>query len=91
MSNGSGDYVIAFSTSKSVRRTPEQRRAAFETADYPNNRMTLLFQAVVEATEEAIYNSLFMAETVEGHRGTVRALDVERVLETLRKHNRIGG
>lgn len=53
--------------------------------------MTRLFQAVVEATEEAIYNSLFMAETVEGHRGTVEALDVDYVLDLLRKHDRIKG
>ena len=91
MSNGSGDYVIAFSTAESVRRTPERRRSASEIVDIPNAQMTRLFQAVVEATEEAIYNSLFMAETVEGHRGTVRALDVDYALKVLRKHNRIGG
>lgn len=91
MSNGSGDYVIAFSTASSVRRTPERRRSASEIVDVPNAQMTRLFQAVVEATEEAIYNSLFMAETVEGHRGTIAALDVEHALEVLRKHNRIKG
>ncbi|MCH7905238.1 MAG: P1 family peptidase [Armatimonadetes bacterium] len=91
MSNGSGDYVIAFSTANSVRRTPERRQSASEIIDFPNSQMTRLFQAVVEATEEAIYNSLFMAETVEGHRGTVEALDVDYVLDLLRKHDRIKG
>lgn len=89
MSNGSGDYVIAFSTAESVRRTPERRRSPSEIIDMPNAQMTRLFQAVVEATEEAVYNSLFMAETVEGHQGKIAALDVDHALEVLRKHNRI--
>ena len=89
MSNGSGDYVIAFSTAESVRRTVERRRWPSEFEQLPNEKMSMLFQAVVEATEEAVYNSLFMAETVKGHRGTVRALDVDYVLKELRRHNRI--
>lgn len=85
MSNGSGDYVIAFATAESVRRrdtSPDQPR---KIEDLPNNRMSPLFQAVIEATEEAIYNSLFTATTVSGHRGTVEALPIERVLELLRE------
>ncbi|MDJ1160238.1 P1 family peptidase [Chelatococcus sp. SYSU_G07232] len=66
LSNGSGDYAIAFSTAESVRRTPARRRAASDMADLPNERVSPLFQAAIEATEEAIYNSLFMAETTDG-------------------------
>jgi D-aminopeptidase len=91
MSNGSGDYVIAFSTAESVRRTPAKRGAQHGIDDYPNDLMTVLFEAVADATEEAVYNSLFMAETIEGHRGRVEALDVADVLRQLRAAGRIGG
>jgi D-aminopeptidase len=80
MSNGSGDYAIAFSTAKSVRRTPKRRAAACTLQELPNECVSPLFQAAIEATEEAIYNSLFMATTVTGYRGrTVRALPLDRV------------
>lgn len=79
MTNGSGDYVIAFSTAQSVRRTPERRSGLATVTELPNDRMSPLFEAVIEATEEAIYNSLFMATTVKGHRGTIKALPLERV------------
>jgi D-aminopeptidase len=64
-SNGSGDYIISFSTAPSVLRTAQKRAA--QTADYtevPNDAVSPLFEAAVEATEEAIYNSLFMATTM---------------------------
>jgi D-aminopeptidase len=67
LSNGSGDYAIAFSTAGTVRRTSSRRMTAAEVIDLPNDRMSPLFQAVIEATEEAILNSLFMAETTEGY------------------------
>ncbi len=82
--NGSGDYVIAFSTAQSVRRTPERRNAVAAYEELPNNRISPLFQAVVEATEEAVYNSLFKAVTITGYRGTVEALPLEKVLPLLR-------
>ncbi len=85
MTNGSGDYVIAFSTAESVRRTPERRAEAHMVEVLPNDRTSPLFQAVAEATEEAIYNALFRAETTTGHRGTVEALPLERVREVLRE------
>lgn len=66
LSNGSGDYALAFSTAQSVRRTPERRRQVTELADLPNDQMSPLFLAAIEATEEAILNSLFMAETTNG-------------------------
>ena len=71
-SNGSGDYVIAFSTAPAVRRDPSVPRLA--TTEIANEEMSRLFEAVVEATEEAIYNSLFMATTVESRSGRAEAL-----------------
>lgn len=85
MSNGSGDYVIAFSTDESVRRLATDSPRPIE--DLPNDRMSPLFQAVAEATEEAIYNSLFRATTTTGHRGTIEALPLEATLEILRRHD----
>ena len=83
MSNGSGDYVIAFSTAQDNLRDPEaQVQPARSVA---GEQMTPLFQAVAEATEEAIVNSLFRAHTVQGHRGTAAALPLVPVLQALRR------
>lgn len=82
-SNGSGDYVIAFSTAEVMRREPGR---ASPGPALGNDAMSAVFQAVVEATEEAIYNSLFMATTVTSRFGTVEAIPVERVREILRKY-----
>jgi len=85
--NGSGDYAIAFSTAESVRRTPERRSQRATIAELPNDALSPLFQAAIEATEEAIYNSLFAAETMTGRDGiTVEALPKEAVLKLLRSH-----
>jgi D-aminopeptidase len=83
--NGSGDYVIAFSTHPAARRLPgESARAAGELG---NDGMSALFQAVVEATEESIYNSLLMATTVTGVDGrTADALPIPETLEVLRRY-----
>lgn len=78
MSNGSGDYVIAFSTAPSVRRTDSE--GVQSQAVLGNEAMSPLFDAVVEATEEAILNSLFKATGISGHRGTVPALPLETVV-----------
>ncbi|MEX2243334.1 MAG: P1 family peptidase [Fimbriimonadaceae bacterium] len=91
MSNGSGDYVIAFSTADAVRRKSSAVGWTRQVTDVPNERMSNYFSAVVDATEEAVYNSLFMAETLEGHRGKVEALDVSYVLATLRAAGRLSG
>lgn len=85
MTNGSGDYVIAFSTHAQVRRRPGTSAATV--ADLPNDAMSPLFQAVAEATEEAIYNSLFRATTVRGRGLTVEALPIDRTLDVLRRYN----
>lgn len=69
MSNGSGDYVVAFSTAEEVRRTPERRSSVYPYPEVPNDMMSPLFEAAIEATEEGIYNSLCMAETMLGYRG----------------------
>jgi D-aminopeptidase len=82
--NGSGDYVIAFSTHPGVRRRAGEARRTV--ADLANEMMSPLFQATVEATEEAIYNSLFSATTVSSRWGTVEALPLDEVLRILRAH-----
>ncbi|WP_366917289.1 P1 family peptidase [Maricaulis sp.] len=83
MTNGSGDYAIAFSTHRDVRRTPQRRTEVSPITDLPNGRMSPLFQAAIEATEEAIYNSLLMAEDIDypvvGSDAVVHALPVDRV------------
>ncbi|WP_419722939.1 P1 family peptidase [Sphingobium aquiterrae] len=82
-SNGSGDYAIAFSTSAAVRRTPERRAAPQPIMDLPNDKISPIFQATIEATEEAVLNALFKAETVTGDRGTIEALPLDKVLPML--------
>ena len=84
-SNGSGDYVIAFSTAPEVRRAFNAHRLT--TSELSNDDMSPLFGAVVEATEEAIYNSLFMATTVRSRNATVEAIPLDRVREVLRKYH----
>ncbi len=83
-SNGSGDYVIAFSTAPALRRTPGMAPAA--AAELGNEAASPLFAAVVEATEEAIYNSLFTAATVESNGRRVEARPLDRVRELLAEY-----
>ena len=85
--NGSGDYAIAFSTS------PEARTRHGETAPRPHallptEGVSPLFEAVLEATEEAVYNSLFRATTVSGRGRTVEAIPLDRVRAILKKYGR---
>ncbi|MEO6061159.1 MAG: P1 family peptidase [Thermoflexales bacterium] len=85
MSNGSGDYAIVFSVAVENRIRPGEGLRT--TRVLSNGAMSSLFEAVVEATEEAIYNALLMANTMTGRGGrTVEALPVERVVEILRRH-----
>src|SRR5271154_483380 len=86
--NGSGDYVIAFSSS------PDVRIEFGETVYRPkellsNESMSPLFEAVIEATEEAIYNSMFRAHDVSGNGHTVKALPLQETIDLLKKHNAI--
>lgn len=88
-SNGSGDYAIAFSTAEDVRvrtQTEAQRNAPRSVKTLANDAMSPLFLAVIESTEEAIYNSLFKATTVTGRGHTAEALPLDRTIEILRKH-----
>ena len=84
ITNGSGDYAIAFSTHDGVRRTAARRNAQASFEELPNERITPLFQAVVEATEEAVINSLFAAEAMDGHQGRIEALPVDEVVRLYR-------
>ena len=85
-SNGSGDYVIAFSTAKEVRRAFNATR--LQTTELANEDASAVFEAVVEATEEAIYNSLFQATTVTGNGRTVEAIPLDKVRAVLKKYGR---
>lgn len=88
-SNGSGDYVIAFSTAENLRIPYVKPNLELEKAEFlQNDDMTSLFLAVIEATEEAIINSLFAAETMEGKEGRiVEKLPTEKVLEWIKNKN----
>jgi D-aminopeptidase len=89
-SNGSGDYVIAFSTDLSLRINHESNDRTQATTTLRNDAMSPLFMAVIEATEEAIINSLFAAETMKGKEGhIIRALPKEEVIKILKKHQSI--
>jgi len=88
-SNGSGDYVIAFSTAPELRIRPGDANRAHAETVLDNEAMSPLFLAVIEATEEAIYNSLFRATTVSGRGHTVEALPLDKTLQILREHRAI--
>jgi D-aminopeptidase len=87
--NGSGDYVIAFSTSDAVRHQRESDRP-MTTSTLLSSAMNPLFAATVDATEEAIYNALLKATTVTSSRGTLTEIPVDAVVSILEKYNAIG-
>jgi D-aminopeptidase len=87
-SNGSGDYVIAFSSSPDVRIDPTQMLYRPKEL-LSNESMSPMFEAVIEATEEAIDNSMFRAHDVTGNGHTVKALPLNETVELLRKHGMI--
>lgn len=86
--NGSGDYVIAFSTNQAVRRTRNAKLVPG--LDLGNDEMSNLFEGVADAAEEAIYNSLFVATTERANGYVVEALPVEEVMKVLRERGAIG-
>jgi D-aminopeptidase len=90
-SNGSGDYAIAFSTCPATLRTAERRQQVTAYPELSNDVISPLFLAAIEATEEAIYNSLLMATTVQGFRGTIEAISIYDVVKVMRDYGRIGG
>lgn len=83
--NGSGDYVIAFANNRAVRRPYNAQRLT--TTELANEQMSGLFEAVVEATEEAIYNSLFMATPVTGNGVTVEPVPLDSVRAILARYH----
>lgn len=89
-SNGSGDYVIAFSSTVGLRIPHQGDSVVVSATTLQNDYTSPLFMAVIEATEEAIINSLFAAETMKGRNGnTVEALPLQTVLPLLKKYNKI--
>ncbi|HEX8623747.1 MAG TPA: P1 family peptidase [Allosphingosinicella sp.] len=88
ITNGSGDYAVAFSTHQGVRRTAAGRGGVAQLDELSNERVSPLFQAVVEATEEAVLNSLFKAETMQANGARIEALPVARVMELYRSNGR---
>jgi len=87
-SNGSGDYALAFSTSDKVRRASTATRLTTE--ELANDQMSGLFEGAVEATEEAIYNSLFQATTTTSNGRTIEAIPLDKVRAVLTKYNVTG-
>lgn len=86
-SNGSGDYVIAFSTATVVRVKHQTDQLTYSTTKLNNDAMSPLFMAAIEATEEAIINSLWAAETMTGKDGrTIQALPRDEVLKLMKQH-----
>lgn len=87
-SNGSGDYSIAFSTHPELRIPHDSNEKQRTILDVPNDEMSPLFLAVLEASEEAIYNSLFMAKDIIGQKGrSMKAIPVEETLKIMDKYN----
>jgi D-aminopeptidase len=81
MSHGSGDFVIAFSTHTGSRGADAESQAPI-----PDGSLSPIFQAVAEATEEAIYNSMLKATTVTSRRGTIEALDIDELIPILEQY-----
>jgi D-aminopeptidase len=88
-SNGSGDYAIAFSTAPQLRIHANDKSLIQKMEVLSNDAISPLFLAVIEATEEAVYNSMFRAETMTGHGHTVESLPIAKTTEILRKHGAI--
>lgn len=88
-SNGSGDYVVAFSTASGLRIPHRMERTALAQEVLHNDAVSPLFLAVIEATEEAIINSLFAADTMEANGVRAEELPVEQVLEIMKKYGRL--
>ena len=88
-SNGSGDYIIAFSTAPGLRIPYRAEGPLLDQKVLGNHSVSPIFMAAIEATEEAVINSLFAAETVVTPHYTIEQLPVEKVLEIMKKHGRI--
>ena len=85
-SNGSGDYAIAFSTAPQLRIHTSEKSPTRHAELLTNDAMSPLFLAVIEATEEATYNSMFRATTMSGNGHTVEGLPIDKTIEILKEH-----
>jgi D-aminopeptidase len=88
MTNGSGEYAVAFSTNLDVRRTAQRRSQPSPIVDLPNDQMSPLFEAAVEAAEEAAINSLFAATPMDGNGRHIDALPVDEVVKLYKRARR---
>ena len=89
-SNGSGDYVIALSVNKDNIKSLSLDSKLYQSTILKNEAMTPVFLATIEATEEAIINSLFAAETMKGrNKRVIESIPKERVVELMKKYKRI--
>jgi len=88
-SNGSGDYAIAFSTAEQVRISTREGPLTRHLDVMTDDAISPLFLAAIEATEEAVYNSMFRATTMTGHGHTVEALPIDKTTDILRKYGAI--
>jgi D-aminopeptidase len=85
MTNGSGEYAVAFSTNPDVRRTAKRRAEPSPIVDLPNDRISPLFEAAVEAAEEAAINSMFAATAMDGNGRHIDALPVDEVVKLYKR------
>ena len=88
-SNGSGDYAIAFSTARQVGIHMEDKALTRHVEMLTNDAISPVFLAAIEASEEAVYNSLFRATTTTGQGHTVEALPIDKTTEILKRHGAI--
>lgn len=88
-SNGSGDFVIAVSTAPELRTSHSANSQFIENKVLRNDKIDLLFEAVIEATEEAIINSLFAARTAIGKNGKFESIPLDETIKIMKKYNRV--
>jgi D-aminopeptidase len=85
-SNGSGDYAVAFSAAPQVRIHANDKALTRHLEVMTNDAMSPMFLAAIEATEEAVYNSMFKATTMTGNGHTIEALPIDKTVEILKEH-----
>jgi D-aminopeptidase len=85
--HGSGDFVIAFSSGKRISAAASSKQSLAPPEFIPEPQLSSLFRAVIEATEEAIINSILKAETMAGRDGNTRVgIPIERVIAIISKY-----
>lgn len=88
-SNGSGDYVIAISNAEGLRVPHESKEKLQTVQELRNDEVSPLFLATIEATEEAVLNSLFAAKTLKGKNGTIQSLPIDQTIKLLKEYKKI--